>query len=489
MRFLRRSLMGLFLLSITAGLLVFGAAGFYDALQERWSQEARVRPARERVLNVNVVTATAQDLRPVLVTFGEVRSRRTLDVRAVSGGTVIDLAPGFVEGGSVEAGELLLRIDPRNAQSALDVARTDLAEAEAEVRDAERALALLRDELAASQAQADLRAQAVRRQNDLNRRGVGTAAAVEAAELAASSADQAVVARRQAVAQGETRADLARTKLDRQRINLAEAERRLAETEVQAEFSGRLSEVSVVEGGLVSANERLARLIDPAELEVSFRLSTGQYARLLDSGGAVISAPVEAILDLSGEDLVAEGEISRAGAAVAEGQTGRLLFARLNDSAGFQPGDFVTVRVTEPLLRDVARLPASALDASGTVLAVGDGDRLEVVQTQVLRRQGDDVLLRGDGLFGRDVVAERSPLLGAGIKVTPLRPALPGVAEVAEETEALIELSPEQRQRLIEIVEANERMPARVKERLLAQLSRDRVPAATVSRIESRMGG
>ncbi len=489
MRFLRRSLMGLFLLSITTGLLVFGAAGFYDALQERWSQEARVRPARERVLNVNVVTATAQDLRPVLVTFGEVRSRRTLDVRTVSGGTVIDLAPGFVEGGSVEAGELLLRIDPRNAQSALDVARTDLAEAEAEVRDAERALALLRDELAASQAQADLRAQAVRRQNDLSRRGVGTAAAVEAAELAASSADQAVVARRQAVAQGETRADLARTKLDRQRINLAEAERRLAETEVQAEFSGRLSEVSVVEGGLVSANERLARLIDPAELEVSFRLSTGQYARLLDSGGAVISAPVEAILDLSGEDLVAEGEISRAGAAVAEGQTGRLLFARLNDSAGFQPGDFVTVRVTEPLLRDVARLPASALDASGTVLAVGDGDRLEVVQTQVLRRQGDDVLLRGNGLFGRDVVAERSPLLGAGIKVTPLRPALPGVAEVAEETEALIELSPEQRQRLIAIVEANERMPARVKERLLAQLSRDRVPAATVSRIESRMGG
>ena len=174
---------------------------------------------------------------------------------------------------------------------------------------------------------------------------------------------------------------------------------------------------------------------------------------------------------------------------MAEGQTGRLLFARLNDSAGFQPGDFVTVRVTEPLLRDVARLPASALDASGTVLAVGDGDRLEVVQTQVLRRQGDDVLLRGNGLFGRDVVAERSPLLGAGIKVTPLRPALPGVAEVAEETEALIELSPEQRQRLIAIVEANERMPARVKERLLAQLSRDRVPAATVSRIESRMGG
>ena len=38
-------------------------------------------------------------------------------------------------------------------------------------------------------------------------------------------------------------------------------------------------------GRLVSANEQLAQLVDLNALEVSFRVSTQQYARLLDGDG------------------------------------------------------------------------------------------------------------------------------------------------------------------------------------------------------------
>ncbi|MEO0866046.1 MAG: efflux transporter periplasmic adaptor subunit, partial [Pseudomonadota bacterium] len=175
---------------------------------------------------------------------------------------------------------------------------------------------------------------------------------------------------------------------------------------------------------------------------------------------------------------------SRASAGVGEAQTGRLVFARLDTAVGFRPGDFVTVQVQEPPLDKVVRLPASAVDAAGTVLVLGEDERLEQIDVQVLRRQGDDVLVRSADIIGRDVVEARSPLLGAGIKVRPLRPD----AAAAEEPE-MLELTDERRARLVAFVEGNQRMPAEAKARVLARLAEARVPARMVARLESRMGG
>ena len=485
MRFLRQSLIGLVLAALSLGLLAYAGQIVGGALQERLARETTAPPVRERVFAVGVVRAEPGTETPVLESFGEVESRRSLELRAAASGRVIALADTFEDGGRVTAGQVLVRIDPADAQSALDRAKADMLDAEAEVRDAERTLALSRDEETASQDQADLQQRAYERQVDLAARGVGTAAAVEAAELAAASARQAVLSRRQAVTAAEARIDQGQTRLARARIALGEAERALDDTTLIAPFDGTLSETDVVAGRLASANEKLAVLIDPDALEVAFRVSTAQYTRLLDDTGAVIPAPVTATLDVSGIDLAATGSISRASAGAGEMQTGRLIFARLDAALGFKPGDFVTVAVQEPPLENVVRLPASAIDANDTVLVLGQDNRLEAVQVMLLRRQGDDVLVRSADLIGRDVVEARSPLLGAGISVRPLR---------ADQTTAptepeMLELSAERRARLVAFVENNQRMPAEAKARVLSRLSEDRVPAQMVARIESRMGG
>ncbi|MDA7429990.1 HlyD family efflux transporter periplasmic adaptor subunit [Primorskyibacter aestuariivivens] len=486
MRFLRQSLSGLFLLALTLGLLAYAGQMVREAVQARLSEEPRERPARERIFAVNVVTAAPQTVTPILTAFGEVQSRRELEVRAATAGQIVELAEGFEEGGHVSAGQLLVQIDPGDAQLVLDRVQSDLRDARAEQTEAEAALVLARDELAAAEEQVELREKAFRRQVDLQQRGVGTAAAVETAELAASSARQAVLTRRQAVAQAEARVAQAATALERVGIALAEAERRLEDTRITARFTGTLSDVNATLGRLVSNNEQLARLVDPASLEVSFRVSTAQYARLLDDAGDLRRAPVAVTLDVFGTDLVTTGTLVRDSAAVGEGQTGRLLFARLEAPKGLKPGDFVTVEIEEPPLERVVRLPSSALDADNEVLVLGEEDRLEELQVTLLRRQGDDVLVRGPGLRGRDVVAERTPLLGAGIKVRPLRP---GDAAAAPEEPEMLVLSDERRARLRAFVEANTRMPKEARDRILAQLEQAKVPAQMVQRIEERMGG
>ena len=489
MRFLRQSLTGLFLLSLTVGLLFYAITIVMAAVQERNSQEGRRPSGRERVFTVAVVVAEPETVVPVLTVFGQIESRRSLVVRSAVAGTVVELADNFEEGGVVEAGQLLLRIDPADAQSAVDRSNADLLDAQAEQRDADRGVELARDELDAAQEQTALRQRAFERQKDLATRGVVTEASVEAAELSAASARQAVVARRQSVASAEARIDKAVTSLARAQIAHDENLRNLKDTEIRAEFTGRLNNVNVVAGGRINSNDQLAELIDGSALDVAFRVSTAQYARLLDDTGALRPAPMKAILDGSGVDLSVSGRLSRDSAAVGEGVTGRLLFATLDGARGLKPGDFVSVEVDEPALERVVRLPSRALGADGAVLVMNDDGRLESQDVTLLRRQGDDILVRGRGLAGRQIVAERTPLLGAGIKVKSLAPAGTGAAPAAPAEPELVELSDERRAKLLAFVEGNRRMPAEVKSRMLTALKEPKVPANVVQRLESRMGG
>lgn len=507
MRFLRRSLTGLFLLAVTVALLALAGQIVRSSVEARMARESVERPARERVFAVNTITVEPASVAPVLAAFGEVLARRSLELRAPVGGPVVELGAGFEDGGRVEEGQLLMRVDPTDLEDARALAQTDLAEAEAERRDAAAALEIARDDLASAEKQAALRAAALVRQKDLADRGVGTEASVETAALNAASAEQAVLSRRSALANAEARVAQAENALARRQIALQEAERRLAETELRAAFSGTLSNVTAPLGRIVTPNEQVATLIDPEALEVSFRLSTAQYARLVDTEGRLVKAEVTVRLDVAGVNIDVPGRIDRESAEVGAGQTGRLLFARLEAARGLRPGDFVTVEIREPVLDGVAELPASALGNGDTVLALGEDDRLVEIRAEVLRRQDDKVLVRAGDLAGRAVVAERTPMLGAGIRVRSL--AAQGSGEPGAQTRPegasggggmgaqggggdgngeTIALDEERRAKLVAYVNDKHRMQPNVRDRILYRLNLERVPLQLVQRLESEMG-
>ena len=125
------------------------------------------------------------------------------------------------------------------------------------------------------------------------------------------------------------------------------------------------------------------------------------------------------------------------------------------------------------------------VDASGNVLILGDGERLEEVQVKLMRRQDNEVIVRSRDLSGKEVIAQRTPVLGAGIKVKPIR--LGEENKVAEVE--MLELTEERRAKLISAIESNGYIPKSAKERIIGQLTQPKVPADVVARIESRMGG
>ncbi|MGB1212098.1 MAG: efflux RND transporter periplasmic adaptor subunit [Pikeienuella sp.] len=419
MRFIWRSLLGVCLFLLGVGAAGYGAVVFVQNKQAGADGGyAAQRGPSERIFAVAAGVITPETIRPEIVAYGEIRSWRTLELRAANAGKVVELADTFRDGTAVESGATLFQIDPENYASAVADAEAALAEAQADLAEAEQAVGVAEREMAASETQLEIRESAMKRQRDLLRRGVATAATVEDAELSYAAAEQAAAGRAQALLTARSRVGRAALGRSRAEIALAEAERELGKTTHKAPFSGLLSDVDAVLGGLASANEKMGVLIDPTALEAAFRVTNAQFARLLDDKGVLTSTGLTVTLDLDDRPLVVPGFLDRADAVIGEGQAGRLVFAKLELEAGtlLRPGDFVTVRIVEPPLDDVARLPSSAVTEAGGLLLIDDDDRLTEVSVTILRRTGDDVIVRNAPKNAR-YVKERAPQLGRGVKV------------------------------------------------------------------------
>tara|TARA_R110002096_G_scaffold8802_4_gene35807 strand:- start:12850 stop:14301 length:1452 start_codon:yes stop_codon:yes gene_type:complete len=482
MRFLTRGLFGLFLTALTVGLLLAAVYVFQNAKNER---DARNRPGtdRERTFTANVLPIEMGTISPELTAFGEVVSGRTLELRTAASGALVEMSPNFREGGAVAVGELLFATDPASARADLALAQASQREAVAELSEARDALILSQDELKASERQFALRMQAADRQKSLRKRGVGTESALETAELSASSAETAALGKRQSVANAKARINSAQTGLTRSEINLAEAERKLNDLSVTASFDGVLANVSGVLGGLANANERLGELIDPNALEVAFRISSAQFANLASATGGLKAAQVS--VRFTGLTAPISARVERSSAAVGEGLTGREIFARLTGDqvSSVRAGDFVTITITEPSLDNVAQIPATAATSTGEVLVVGDDNRLSAATVEILRKQGDNLIVRADNINGQRIVKQRVPQLGVGILIEPRGDDAPTTVEEPQN----VTLAPEQQAAMMAYVKGGQ-MPDDVKERILKRIETGTVPKRMFDRISANMG-
>ena len=490
-----RSLIGFSLIAASAAAVIYGAWAVIEARSARDGGPRRAGGV-ERVFSVDVGEIRNQVAHPRIEAYGEIRSWRTLELRATGGGYIVGLSERFRDGEAVREGDLLFALDPEDAEAAVRDMEAALDEAKADLAEAEQAVAVAEQELRAAETQRDLRASALSRRTGLMSRGVATAAEVEEAEMASAAADQTVASRAQMLIAAEVAIERTTLRVRRAEIAVANARRDLGETEQRAPFDGLLSDVTAALGGLATPNERLGLLIDPTALEAVFRVTNAQFARLIDETGALRRAKVEVRLDLDDVPMMTTGVIDRAGAVIGAGETGRLVYAKLDlDQATiFRPGDFVTVAIEEPPLDGVAEIPAAAVTEAGEMLVIGPDERLRALSVRILRRQGDAVIVAG-APDGARYVRERAPQLGAGIKVKPIgegdAPGGPPPAEGPARPGAgpsMVDLDPARQQRLIGYVEGHEDMPADMKVRVLGALRSGRVPAHMIERIEARMG-
>lgn len=492
MRFFIRAFGALFIVVLTVSLLSVSGIRFKMALEEKAENSFKSRYGKERTYSAYIDEIQSREIAPKIYAYGEAKSWRSLEIRATNSGQLIFLSDKFREGGSFKKGELIFKIDPRESLDSFAVAEVNLLEASAEYEEARNALELLKLELKDSEEQSKLRKSALNRQKTLNDSGITTKSEVENAEILYSNAKQTVLARKNALAKGEAQIARAKIAVTRATISLEQTKRRLEDNEYKAPFDGVISSVLVSPGRLLNKNELLGVLIDPDSIEVVFEVSNLEFSRIADANGDVMPLPIQVRKEEGAEAIVLKGIIQRSGAKVVAGTAGRQIFASLQGgkTSFVQAGDFLIVEIEEKSLSNVAVVPSAAIDSESTLLLLDQENRLEEYFVNILRRQNDQVII-DKAPFGRKYVTNRSPQLDAGLKVNPLRVTCSNdnneKCGVQVSQDSMVTLSEDDRVKLLEFVNANNRLPDEVKKSLIKRLKSEKVSTRLVDRLKKQL--
>ena len=233
---------------------------------------------------------------------GQTEADRGATVASMVAGRVLAM-PGR-EGDTVDGGQVLVRLDPRDASLAVDRAKAARAEALARYRE----LTLFDDEIA------------------------------------------------DPVVRGERSAAVsARSGLDQAEVALREAELALARTAIRAPFAGRVDHVRVAVGEHVGAGEDLLDIVDLDPVRVEVQVVEGELRWLRQDGGAYVRL-------VAFPDTVFRARTAAIRPSVdPETRTGRVTVILPNPDGSILPGMFARVTLDGRTFADRLLVPKDAV--------------------------------------------------------------------------------------------------------------------------------
>ena len=348
---------------------------------------------REPVIHIPPVETLAlapDDHQVTIDAMGSVVPARELTLKARVSGQVKSLHPEFEAGGVVEQGERLVEIDPQDYRLALARQESQLAEARYQLK-----LEMGYQEVA-------------RREWGLINQGAPS-----------SAEDEELALRKPHLAKARSDLAAAEAELEQARLNLAR-------TEITAPFNAVVRTTHVEVGSQVSTQDALAELVGTDEywIQVSLPVDRLRWIQIPTSRtetgtpatvhyrGTRRSGRVIRLLS----DLETQGRMARILVSVDDP------LGHADPSPDRPPlliGEYVRVEIQGEVLKDVYRIPRTALRDGETIWMAGEGDTLRIKPVDTVWRDDRFVLIAdsldpGDRLIVSDLA---TPV--AGMRVDP----------------------------------------------------------------------
>ncbi|MFT5710239.1 MAG: RND family efflux transporter MFP subunit [Halioglobus sp.] len=321
-----------------------------------------------------------------VTTQGDVRARTQIDLVTQVGGRVVWVSSQFTEGGEIEPGASLLKIEDEDYRLALSQAKANVAEAKVGVE----------------QALAD--------------------ADVARKQLRNTPNPSPLALKKPQVAQAQSRLVAARANLDQSSLNLQR-------TSVSLPFKGRLISTRVDVGQYVTPGTIIGRAFATKVVEIRLPLNDSQLSALgLPIG---YTAPEGEELDVNFSAEVAgkiqqwHGKLLRLDASIDPAT--RMLYASAmvldpygkNISSGGMPmavGLFVEAEISGRELPNAYTIPRSALRAGELVFLIKEG-QLEVRKVTVTHSSSARAIISEGLALGEKVIVSpiRNPIQGMAL--------------------------------------------------------------------------
>lgn len=370
---------GLICLAIVAsGLMGMGAlARIKEPPEELYEPEFS--------LTVDVVTALMEEVRTLILGYGEVRTRITVEMAPEVSGRVIAIHPELEPGGIVQKGSILFQIDSQTL-TLKKKGTTRRIEALKRNRD------LLKKEF-------------VRVQTLFNKAQTGSLANVEAAEQNYNTA-------RDNVAQLEQELSLIDLDLER--------------SVIRAPFTGRIKSVNVEVGQYISSGTPALTLADDTLLEIVVPIKGEKAVRFLNFKESAKTTPWFPPLKKSRASILWSGglasargtldRITRYDAATRTFFVSVLVTPQDQGEVPIAEGMFCRVTIPGRTLANVFPLPRTAVTPDGRVHLAKDG-QLKSVAVETVYQQAETLYV-SSGLTDGDLVITNR--LASPVQGTPL---------------------------------------------------------------------
>ncbi len=356
------------------GALLAGAAGC-----SRGSATARTGGAAPAV-PVQVAVAMQQDVPRRVESIGTVQAVRSVSVKSQVDGVIAEVH--FQEGQEVKAGDLLVTLDRRPFENALQQARAALATAKA----------------------------------------MASQATVDAERY--SHLDQQSAISKEAYAQYVTKAETTKADVQAREAEVADAELRLGYTEIKAPISGRTGQRLLHEGALVKANDNSFALVSinqlaPIAVAYSVPERTLDEIRQAAREGHVSVTATDRNTGIKREN----GKLEFIDNAV-DPTTGMITLKATfaNTDQALWPGRFVYVVTQTGVDPGAIVVPSTAVQNSqngSTVFVLKADATVELRNVKVARVDRDNTLLTAGVKAGETVVTDGQLRLLPGMKAEP----------------------------------------------------------------------
>lgn len=319
---------------------------------------------------VEVMPTTFADVPVVVTGHGEVVPRVSVDVVPQVAGQVIEAHRSLVAGGFFKAGDVLVVIDPRDYELAVERAQAAVARAKVTLEREQAEAEVAREEW-----------------YGLHPEEEPTALVIREPQIRQAEAEHAA-----AVA------------------DLSVAELSLERTRISLPFDGVVVSESIDVGQFVGNGSRLATVYGTDVVEVRVPLDSRELAWFdVPSSRGGRGASAEISVSFGGTRSIWEGRITRMEAQVD--QTSRMVHVvievpRPYDTSGNRPallpGSFVDVRIDGRTLENVVSVPRHAIH-DGSKVWVFENGSLGIREVEIIREDRQQTLI-SSGLEEGDIV-------------------------------------------------------------------------------------
>jgi len=358
--------------------------------------------------------------------YGTVKPRKLVKIAAEVPGRIDYIHPSFIEGGMINKGALLVRIDQRSYKLDRQTGQVRIRQAKTDIESLKQDVKNLKNDIILSQANVELTQKELKRIKALSKNQFASKNSLDKAEQQYLQAKIVLqnISNRLALTSPlmeQKNIALAMARVDFQKADLA-----FQKTQIAADFNGWVLDKFAEEGEYVNPGQTIGSIYQKDSLDVDVRipLEKMKWIEFFFENGSTPAAKVKVANSGSIKSYVWNAKVARVKAKIDEKtrtlpMTLEILNPDVNIKTIFnlKPGTFVKCSIVGETFENIFVVPRHLLK-SGNILFTMNDKHLKMKKVTVLRKFEEEIYING-GLNPGDKIIS-SPLPGAleGMELT-----------------------------------------------------------------------